>query len=110
MTEIVAQPKLNQVSVVIPVYNGAAHIAKAVESAWAQEYAPLEVIVVDDGSDDGTDSVLRVLQKPDPSAVFARLIPGARLHEIAGFRRAEGNGSHFLTRMIIGCRASLTPS
>jgi glycosyltransferase involved in cell wall biosynthesis len=41
-------------SVVIPAYQAAATVAAAVRSALAQELAPIEVVVVDDGSRDGT--------------------------------------------------------
>jgi glycosyltransferase involved in cell wall biosynthesis len=43
-----------RVSVVIPTYNAAAFLAEAVASARAQTYAPVEVVVVDDASADGT--------------------------------------------------------
>ena len=46
------------VSIIIPTYNRAATIADAVESALAQSYRPIEVIVVDDGSDDDTAAAL----------------------------------------------------
>jgi glycosyltransferase involved in cell wall biosynthesis len=46
-----------KISIVIPVYNQARYIAQAVESALAQTHAPLEVVVVDDGSTDGTAEV-----------------------------------------------------
>ena len=42
------------VSVIIPVYNGQETVAEAVRSALALTYRNLEVIVVDDGSTDGT--------------------------------------------------------
>ncbi len=45
----------------ITVYNDEAFLREAVESALAQTYAPLEVIVVDDGSTDGTAAVARSL-------------------------------------------------
>ncbi len=46
------------ISVVIPVYNGANHIAEAIQSALDQTVLPDEIIVVDDGSTDDTLSVL----------------------------------------------------
>jgi glycosyltransferase involved in cell wall biosynthesis len=47
------------VSVVVPVYNGERFLAAALESVCAQDYRPIEVIVVDDGSDDRTADVAR---------------------------------------------------
>jgi glycosyltransferase involved in cell wall biosynthesis len=47
------------ISVMIPAYNAAPYLAQAIESAFAQTYEPLEVIVVDDGSDDDTLGVAR---------------------------------------------------
>jgi len=46
------------VSVVIPTYNRAPYVTMAIESALAQSYQDYEIIVVDDGSTDGTRDVL----------------------------------------------------
>jgi glycosyltransferase involved in cell wall biosynthesis len=45
------------ISVMIGVYNAALYLAEAIESVFAQTYRPLELIVVDDGSDDGSAEV-----------------------------------------------------
>jgi glycosyltransferase involved in cell wall biosynthesis len=47
------------VSVVLAVRNGERYLAEALESVLVQEYRPIEVIVVDDGSTDGTQEVAR---------------------------------------------------
>jgi glycosyltransferase involved in cell wall biosynthesis len=44
----------HRLSVVIPTWNRAGLVGEAVESALGQEGADLEVILVDDGSTDGT--------------------------------------------------------
>jgi len=49
------------VCVVIPIFNGVPFVAKAVESILAQEVTGVEIIVVDDGSTDGTQTVLAEL-------------------------------------------------
>lgn len=47
------------VSIVIPTFNDRDWICDAVDSALAQSYEKCEVIVVDDGSTDGTEALLR---------------------------------------------------
>ena len=47
------------VSVMIGAYNAAPYLGEAIESALGQDYEPIELIVVDDGSTDGTADVAR---------------------------------------------------
>jgi glycosyltransferase involved in cell wall biosynthesis len=49
----------SMVSCVIPVFNGENFLAEAIESVLAQTHSSLEVIVVDDGSTDGSADVAR---------------------------------------------------
>ena len=66
------------VSVVIPVHNGAELIAAALDSVFAQTRPPIEVIVVDDGSTDGTAGIVRsfhdaiLIQQTQRGAAAAR--------------------------------------
>ncbi len=41
-----------KVSIVIPVYNGSNYLSKAIDSALAQTYSNIEILVINDGSDD----------------------------------------------------------
>jgi len=68
------------VSVVIPVYNGANYVAEAIDSALAQTYPFIEVVVVDDGSTDhGATAAavrkfephIRFIQKPNGGVATA---------------------------------------
>lgn len=46
------------VSVIMPTYNRATKVSRSIDSALAQTWRPIEIIVVDDGSTDQTASVL----------------------------------------------------
>ena len=69
---------MNVVSVVIPAYNAASTIARCLASVRAQDYVDLEVIVVDDGSEDGTAEIAKkadgvhVLIQPNAGPASAR--------------------------------------
>ncbi|WP_406038955.1 bifunctional polysaccharide deacetylase/glycosyltransferase family 2 protein [Micromonospora sp. NBC_00898] len=57
------RPEVNApVSVIVPAYNEAANIAATVRSLVASAYPALEVIVVDDGSSDGTADIVERLR------------------------------------------------
>ncbi len=58
-----------QVSVVLAVYNGEAYLGEAVESVLAQTFRAFELIVVDDGSTDGTAEVLERFRFAEPDRV-----------------------------------------
>ncbi|MEA5538477.1 glycosyltransferase family 2 protein [Limnoraphis robusta Tam1] len=51
--------KLPRISVVIPAYNCDRYVAQAVESVLHQTYSSVEIIVIDDGSQDNTRQVLQ---------------------------------------------------
>lgn len=52
------------VTIGIPAYNSAAHIREAIDSALAQSYEPLEILVVDDASTDATHPIAESYDDP----------------------------------------------
>jgi cellulose synthase/poly-beta-1,6-N-acetylglucosamine synthase-like glycosyltransferase/peptidoglycan/xylan/chitin deacetylase (PgdA/CDA1 family) len=55
---------LPPVAIVVPAYNEAVGIERAVRSLAASEYPDFEIVVVDDGSDDGTAEIVERLSLP----------------------------------------------
>jgi glycosyltransferase involved in cell wall biosynthesis len=53
-----------QVTVLMPVRNGAAHLRAALESILTQTLADFELLVIDDGSADATPEILRAVRDP----------------------------------------------
>ena len=51
-------------SVILPAYNAERTVRRAIDSVLAQTFADFELIVVDDGSEDGTGEVVRAVQDP----------------------------------------------
>ncbi len=77
------------VSVVIPTFNGEAFIADTLRCAQAQTHPAVEIIVVDDGSTDGT---CRVVGQVAPQArVLAQRNAGVSAARNAGIAAAQGN-------------------
>jgi len=81
-------------SVIIPVYNGAVTLARAIESVLAQSYAGYEVIVVDDGSTDGSRAVARDFA--ERIRYFRQDNAGVSAARNAGARHARGEWLAFL--------------
>jgi len=51
------------VSVIIPVHNGEKYLKEAIDSCLSQDYSPMEIIVVDDKSEDRTLEILNEYKK-----------------------------------------------
>ena len=84
-------------SVVMPLYNKAPHVEAAVRSVLGQTVAPLELIVVDDGSTDGSRELVDKI-RDTKIRLLTRIAPGpggyaARNH---GITQAEGEWIAFL--------------
>ena len=90
---MIDESEASLVSVIIPCYNQAHFLPESIESALAQTYQEIEVVVVDDGSFDNTADV--VARYPDVRCVRQenRGLGGARN---TGFRASRGDYVLFL--------------
>ena len=52
------EPKMDNVSVVLPCYNGARWIGRAIESILAQTCENFELVIIDDGSTDNSKKII----------------------------------------------------
>lgn len=83
-----------KISVVIPAYNAEMHIARAIDSVLAQTRPADEIIVIDDGSTDGTAEV--VLSYGDKVIFIQQQNAGVSVARNTGIERATGGWIAFL--------------
>jgi cellulose synthase/poly-beta-1,6-N-acetylglucosamine synthase-like glycosyltransferase/peptidoglycan/xylan/chitin deacetylase (PgdA/CDA1 family) len=80
------------VSVLIPAYNEEKVIAKTVERILESDYRQLEIVVVDDGSQDNTSAVLRARFDNDPRVSLVRVTNGGKAKALnVGLAHAKGD-------------------
>lgn len=86
------------ISVIIPTYNRAEFLERAIASAFAQQGVDIEVIVIDDGSTDATDKVLKNLQKTygESLRIHVQSNLGASVARNVGIDLARGAFVQFL--------------
>jgi glycosyltransferase involved in cell wall biosynthesis len=85
------------VSVLMPAYNAERYLAPAVESVLRQSLADFELLIVDDGSSDGTVAVAQSFAGRDPRVrVLAQRNAGPGPARNLGFRTASGRFFAFL--------------
>uniref|UniRef100_A0A832E0T5 Glycosyltransferase n=1 Tax=candidate division WWE3 bacterium TaxID=2053526 RepID=A0A832E0T5_UNCKA len=83
------------VSVIIPTYNAKKFLPESVASALGQTYKNIEVIVVDDGSTDGTED-LKILQDPRVRYIKIKHSDGPATPRNVGIQNARGELAAFL--------------
>jgi glycosyltransferase involved in cell wall biosynthesis len=69
---VVVVAEFPKVSVVMPVYNQAAHLGEALDSILGQTFEDFEIVCIDDGSTDGTSTVLATYEHRDTRLVVHR--------------------------------------
>ncbi|MDF2990982.1 MAG: putative glycosyltransferase [Microbacterium sp.] len=82
---------LATVSIIVPVYNAEPHLEACVRSILAQDHAQLEVILVDDGSTDGSARICDAFAQTDPRVrVIHRPNGGIAAAQNSGLDAATG--------------------
>jgi Glycosyl transferase family 2 len=82
----------SSVSVIIPCHNGAKFLAEAITSVFAQTYSALEILVIDDGSTDGTEQVAAQY----PVRYIRQTCQGVSVARNAGIQASQGKYLVFL--------------
>lgn len=91
----------NLVSVIIPAYNAEKTILRTLESVFNQTYRSIEVIIVDDGSNDNTLNLLKEIKKTKQNSkisikIISKKNGGVSSARNVGLRHATGNFIAFL--------------
>ncbi|MCL1895432.1 MAG: glycosyltransferase family 2 protein [Clostridiales bacterium] len=86
------------VSVIIPVFNGEKHLRRCIDSVFACGFEGLEVLLLDDGSSDGSAGILEDYEKEHPGIVrvFTHKNMGVALTRNKGIGLARGKYILFL--------------
>lgn len=84
------------VSVIIPSYNSARFLKYSISSALTQSYENIEVIVVNDGSNDETDSVVKEFMSDKRFFYYKKENEGVSRTRNAGAARSKGDYLCFL--------------
>lgn len=95
MAETPANPT---VSVVIPTYNRAHLLGRAIQSVLNQTYHDFEIIVVDDGSTDNTEKVVKSFNDPRIHYIRHDQNRGGSAARNTGIKMARG-GIYSLSRL-----------
>ena len=88
-----------KISVVIPTYNRKHTLPRALDSVLAQSYKPFEIIVIDDGSSDGTFDLIKskypsikLLESHKPSKSLKGYSPkGVSIARNVGIKKSKGD-------------------
>ena len=80
---------LPRVSIILPVYNGQKYIQSSINSLLAQTYADFELIVINDGSTDNTEEIIKKIRDPRLK-IISRPNKGLVKTLNEGIRRAKG--------------------
>ena len=87
---------MKKVTIMIPTYNQAKYISKAIESALSIDYSNIEVIVSDDCSSDNTDEIVKSIKDDRIFYLKNKKNSGAAVSRNKALKMAKGKWIAFL--------------
>ena len=88
---------MTKISVIMPVYNAEEFLLKSVESALAQDLYDIQLICIDDGSDDDSSRILKSIQQKDDRVILEKQSnQGSGVARNKGLKIATGEFITFL--------------
>ena len=80
-----------KLSIIIPCYNESTTILELIDAVKQAPVADREIIIVDDGSKDGTRDILNTLNDPEVRVIFHKFNQGKGAALRTGFQKATGD-------------------
>jgi glycosyltransferase involved in cell wall biosynthesis len=88
---------MKKVSIIIPVYNIKDYVADCIESVISQDYRNIQIIIVDDGSSDGSEGICdEYALKDERITVIHKKNEGVSCARNDGIKAADGDYIYFL--------------
>lgn len=85
------------ISIIVPIYNGEKHIEKCMNSLINQTYTDIEIVLVDDGSNDNSNTICKEYLQLDARIVLVEKQNGGLVSAVnAGIAKAKGDYIAFL--------------
>ena len=88
------------VSIITPVYNGEQYLSEAIESALAQTYKNFELLIVNDGSTDNSEDIIRPFLKDSRVIYIEQKNAGVATARNTALKQARGKYIGFLNNKL----------
>ncbi len=86
--------KMKKVSVVIPVYNKEKYLRRCLDSLLKQTLQEIEVLVINDGSTDGSEDIIKEYVQKYPEKIYGFSKPNGGLSDTRNFGIAKAHGEY----------------
>lgn len=88
--------EMDKVSIIIPVYNSEKYISRCVQSVFSQTYNNIEIVIVNDGSSDGSDRIIVELLKDTSNSIYVKLEENAGLSNARNVGLCNATGERII--------------